>query len=125
MLTDKERQLLSGKNFVHLATVNADGSPQVSPVWVDVQDDLILINSVQGRKKVGNVTRDPRVALSVHDQENPYDMAAIRGKVVEVTENGAREHIDALSQKYLGKPYPWHREGDKRVIIKIKKLERS
>ncbi len=123
MLTDKERTLLNGKNFVHLATVNPDGSPQVSPVWVGVEDDFILINTEQGRAKARNVARDPRVALSVYDQNDPYDSASLRGQVVEITENGARDHIDKLSQKYLGKLYPWHGEGERRVIIKIRKVE--
>jgi PPOX class probable F420-dependent enzyme len=120
-LTDKEREILSGKNFVHLATINKDGSPQVSPVWVDLEGDLIVINTARGRVKERNIARDPRVALSAISQNDPYDDIALRGVVVETTGEGAREHIDKLSQKYLGKPYPWAHDQQDRVIIKISK----
>lgn len=122
MLNPNERELLTGKNFVHLATLNADGSPQVSPVWVDLDGDIILINTARGRVKEINLSRDPRAALSVHDQTDPYSKASIRGRVIEITETGASEHIDSLSRKYLGKAYPWHRSGEQRVIIKIQKI---
>jgi PPOX class probable F420-dependent enzyme len=121
MLSDKERKLLEGKNFVYIATINADGSPQVSPVWVDLEGDIIRINSERTRLKVRNMKRDPRIALSVHDQDNPYDHISLRGDVIELTEEGARDHIDALSRKYLGKSYPWHQETDHRVIARIRK----
>lgn len=122
MLTDTERRLLSGKNFIYIATINADGSPQVSPVWVELDGELIVINSQQGRAKVRNMARDPRVALSLYDQDDPYDQVSLRGKVVEITEAGGRAHIDKLSLKYLGKPYPWHNDVKHQVIIKIQKL---
>jgi PPOX class probable F420-dependent enzyme len=122
VLTDRERQLLDGKNYLHLGTLNADGSPQVSPVWVAVEDDLVVINTARGRLKERNMTRDPRVAVSIHDQANPYDHATFRGQVVDITETGAHEHIDKLSEKYTGGPYQWHRDGEQRVIVKIKKV---
>lgn len=122
MLTSKERELLSGRNFLHIATVNPDGSPQVSVVWVEAVDDIILINTVVGRVKERNMARDPRVAMSIYDQDDPYDEIAIRGKVVGMSQDGARAHIDALSQKYLGRPYPWHYDADNRIIIKINKV---
>lgn len=118
-LTDHEREILDGKNFLFIATLNPDGSPQVSPVWVESKDDLILINTSRGRVKERNMARDPRVAVSAYNHNDPYDKVIIRGEVVEITEEGAREHIDKLSQKYLGKPYPWFQEGQTRVIIKI------
>jgi len=122
-LTDAERQILSGKNFVFVATINPDGSPQVSPVWVDTEgDDLVVINTERHRLKARNLEHDRRVALSAISQDNPYDKISLRGEVAEITEDGAREHIDKLSHKYLGKPYPWMKEGDRRVIIKIRKL---
>ena len=121
MLSDNARRLIQGKNFGHLATLNPDGSPQVTPVWVDLEGDLVLINTARGRIKERNVKRDPRVALSVFDQDNPYDKAIIRGEVVEITEEGADRHIDHLAKKYLGKDkYPWGQAGYKRVILKIK-----
>lgn len=120
MLSDKARTLLAGTNFAHLATLNPDGSPQVSAVWVDIKDDLIWVNTARGRIKDRNVAQDPRVAISVIDQNNPYESASIRGKVVEITEDGADAHIDALAKKYLDKDsYPFRAPGEKRVILKI------
>lgn len=115
-LTQRDRALLRGKNFAHLATIMPDGSPQVTPVWVDERDGLILVNTATGRAKPRNVDRDPRVALSVCDAENPYVMTAVRGRVVRVTEEGAEDHIDALSQRYNGRDYPAH---GGRVILEI------
>lgn len=120
-LTDHELEILNGKNFLFLATLNPDGSPQVSPVWVEAEDDLVVINTSRGRVKERNMSRDHRVAVSTYNHNDPYDKVIIRGEVVAMTEDGAREHIDKLSQKYLGKPYPWLKEGDRRVIVKIRK----
>ncbi len=110
--------MFKGRNFGHLATVMPDGAPQVSPVWLDVEDDtgLILVNTALGRIKTNNVERDRRVAMSVHDQEDPYRAIAVRGRVVEITREGAEDHIDALSRKYDGEDYSRH--GD-RVLLKI------
>ncbi|HZD80926.1 MAG TPA: PPOX class F420-dependent oxidoreductase [Actinomycetota bacterium] len=114
-------ELLRGRNFAHLATLMPDGSPHVAPVWVDLEDGLIRVNTVEGRVKTRNLRRDPRVALSVDDHEDPYRMASIRGEVVEVTIEGADEHIDALAGKYLGVDrYPNRRRGERRVIVKIR-----
>ena len=115
------RKLFEGANFAHLATINADGSPQVSPVWVDVEDGLIRVNTARGRVKDRNMTRDPRVALSVVDQDDPYVRAYVQGTVVEVTEEGAEEHIHDLNEKYHGtRPYPSLTPGMVRVIYKIR-----
>jgi PPOX class probable F420-dependent enzyme len=117
-LTDDDRALFKGRNFGHVATVMPDGSPQVSPVWIDIEDDtdLILVNTALGRVKTRNMERDPHVAISVVDSEDPYTMVAVRGRVVEVTREGAEDHIDFLSRKYGGRDYPDH--GD-RVLFKI------
>jgi PPOX class probable F420-dependent enzyme len=89
-------------------------------VWVDLDGDTILINSAEGRTKTRNVRRDPRVALSVYDQQNPYSELMVRGRVVELTHDGAKEHIDSLAKKYLGKDiYPWHQPDQQRVILRI------
>lgn len=120
-LTDHELEIINGKNFLYIATLNPDGSPQLSPVWAEAEEDLVIINTSRGRVKERNMARDPRVAVSVFSHDNPYDKVVIRGEVVEITEEGAREHIDKLSQKYLGKPYPWLQEGQRRVIVKIRK----
>jgi PPOX class probable F420-dependent enzyme len=122
MLNDHERKLLEGKNFANLATLNADGSPQVSVVWVETDGDLISIDTAVGRLKAKNVQRDPRVAVSVFDQDDPYDSVSINGEVVELVTEGARENIEKLSHKYMGGPYPWHHDAEHRVMLKIKKV---
>jgi PPOX class probable F420-dependent enzyme len=112
--------LLEGKNFAHVATLMADGSPQVSPVWIDVEDGVIVFNTAEGRLKPDNLRRDSRVAISVVDQENPYESLLIRGTVTEMTQDGADEHIDALAKRYMGvDEYPLRQPGEERVIVKI------
>ena len=89
-LSDGIKKLFVEPNFAHLATLMADGSPQVTPVWVDIEGDRIIVNSSEGRTKPRNVRRDARVALSIYNQENPYSAAFIRGRVVEITHEGRR-----------------------------------
>ncbi|MDE3096395.1 MAG: PPOX class F420-dependent oxidoreductase [Chloroflexota bacterium] len=97
-----------------------DGSPQVTPVWVDLDGDQILVNSEQKRVKTRNMRRDPRVALSVQEPGNPYRYLEVRGRVTEITADGAAAHIDKLAKKYLGQDrYPFNQPGDVRVIIRI------
>ncbi|MCH8327194.1 MAG: PPOX class F420-dependent oxidoreductase [Candidatus Marinimicrobia bacterium] len=100
-ISDGVRALLEGANIAHLATVMADGSPQVTAVWVDYDGKHILVNTAEGRQKPRNLRRDPRVALSIANQENAYAWAAIRGRVVELTPEGADEHIDKLGEDEL------------------------
>ena len=119
-ITTEVEQLLSGKNFASFATLMRDGSPHVAPTWVDYDGDLILINTAAGRIKEKNVNSDKRVALSVYDSSNPYNMVTIRGKVTEVTEQDADSHIDKLAKKYLGlDSYPFRSLDEKRIILKI------
>lgn len=119
-LSEGVRKLLEGPNFGHLATLMADGSPQVSPVWVDYDGTHILVNTAEGRAKPRNVRRDPRVAVSIADQQNPYSSATIRGRVVEITHEGADAHIDKLAKKYMGQDrYPYRAPAEQRVIFKI------
>ncbi|MBW3591179.1 MAG: PPOX class F420-dependent oxidoreductase [Actinobacteria bacterium] len=121
MLTDEQKSFFKKPNFGHLATLNADGSPHVSPVWIDVDDEHILINTAEGRKKLRNVRRDPRVAMEVHEQENPYSILSLNGEVVAITADGADEHIDELSLRYLGKEkYPFAQADEERIILKIR-----
>jgi PPOX class probable F420-dependent enzyme len=118
---EEAKNLIEGKNFANLATLMPDGSPQVTPVWIDLDGEAIAVNTSEGRVKLGNVLRDPRVALSIYDQENPYRKVVIRGKVVEVTKEGAEDHIDKMSMKYRGIPkYPYRQPGVSRVLIRIK-----
>jgi PPOX class probable F420-dependent enzyme len=114
-------KLFDGKNFAFLATVKKDGSPQVTPTWIDRENNMILINTAKGRLKHKNVTRDPRVSISLVDDQNPYSMVTISGRVIEQTAEGADEHIDKLARKYLNAyKYPGHSPEVKRVILKIK-----
>ncbi|MEM0075455.1 MAG: PPOX class F420-dependent oxidoreductase [Nitrososphaerota archaeon] len=122
-LDQKAVDLIEKPNFGYLATLNKDGSPQVTPVWVDYdrENNYVLVNTAIGRVKQKNVKRDPRVSLAVADASNQYNKVIIRGRVVEVTMDGADEHIDKMAKKYLGKDrYPWKSSSEKRVIIKIK-----
>tara|TARA_Y100000590_G_scaffold190809_1_gene217165 strand:- start:1442 stop:1849 length:408 start_codon:yes stop_codon:yes gene_type:complete len=119
-MDSKAENLLNGKNLVFLATTMADGSPQVTPVWGDFSDSHIRINTAEGRLKHKNILRDPRVAISVVDSENPLDMASIRGKVVEIIPDYEYQHADFLTKQYMGKEsYPFKRPGEKRIILKI------
>ena len=119
-IPEKIAKLFQEPNFAHLATIMPDGSPQVTPVWVDYDGTHILVNTAEGRQKPRNVRRDPRVAIDIYDQQNPYAAAWIRGRVVEVTTEGAEELIDKLAKRYIGQDrYPWRQPGEKRVIFKI------
>ncbi len=101
-ITPEIEKLFQGKNFASFATLMDDGSPHVAPVWVDLDGNTILINTAVGRVKEKNIRLDNRIALSIYDQENPYNMVSVRGKVVDLTEEGADEHIDKLAKKYFG-----------------------
>jgi PPOX class probable F420-dependent enzyme len=119
-ISEGVRKLFEEANFGHLATLMPDGSPQVTAVWVDFDGRHILVNTAEGRQKPRNIRRDPRVAIEVISQKNPYAHALVRGRVVEVTNDGAEEHIDRLAKKYLGRDrYPFRQPGERRVIFKI------
>ncbi len=120
MLTDDQKALFEGKNFGHLATVMADGAPQVSPVWVERDGDDIIVNSAEGRVKTENIRRDPRVAISITAADDGYTMVAVRGRVVEMTHEGAEEGIDRLSRKYLGHDFEGREPGMVRVVVRIR-----
>ena len=112
--------LLNRPSTCYIATTMADGSPQLTQTWVDTDGEHVLINSVQGFLKVRNIERDPRVAVAVSDPDDPRRYFQVRGRVVDVTTDGAAEHIEKLSQKYFGTPYPWYGGRDKvRVTITI------
>ena len=122
-ITEPVATLLQDKNFAFIATLMPDGSPQITPVWIDIDKNTntILVNTASGRKKLDNISRDPRVAISVANQLNPYEMVAIRGEVVQQDTNSADEHIDKLAKKYLDlDKYPFRTPNEKRVVLKIK-----
>jgi len=110
------RELLAGRNFGHLGTANADGSVQVSPVWVDLEDGRPVFNTAEGRVKWRNMRRDPRVTLEVIDFTDGYRAVEIRGRAV-MTHEGAREHINQLALKYTGEPFADYVEGVARVKV--------
>jgi PPOX class probable F420-dependent enzyme len=119
-LPDDLLGLLRQPSPCYLATSMADGSPQLTQTWVDTDGEHILINSVQGFQKIKNIERDPRVALNVSDPNNPFRYYAIRGRVLDITTDGAVEHIETLAQRYTGAPYAWYGGRDQiRLILTI------
>lgn len=116
-------KLFSGRNLAFISTLSKDNSPHVTPVWADMdeREELILINSFEGSAKVRNVRRDPRVAISIVETHNTYKMLSMKGKAVEVTTNGADEHLHKLAKKYLGiGKYYYRKPSHRRVIVKVK-----
>jgi PPOX class probable F420-dependent enzyme len=123
-LTEQCRELIDGPNFAFLATVDPDGAPQVSPVWIDRDGDTILVNTAVGRIKDRNMRNDPRVAISIADKDDAYVKSDLRGRVVEFVEGEeAERHIDVLALKYRGlEVYPDHSPDAPRVIVRIEPL---
>ncbi|HVO59685.1 MAG TPA: PPOX class F420-dependent oxidoreductase [Terriglobales bacterium] len=120
VIPEKYRDLFNKRAFAALTTLMPDGSPQTTPVWVDTDGEHVIFNSAKGRQKDRNVRRDPRVALAIVDPENPYRYLEVRGKVVEITEQGADAHIDKMAKKYLGQDkYPYRQGSEVRVIYKV------
>jgi PPOX class probable F420-dependent enzyme len=114
------KPLFTGKTFAQMATLNADGSPQVTPVWVDLDGDEILVNTAKGRVKDRNVRRNPVVTLSLQDPENAYRYISVQGRVTTIVEQGAVAHIDKLAQRYMEvEKYPYIKPGDVRQILTI------
>lgn len=112
--------LFRKKAFANLATLMPDGRPQVTPVWCDYDGTHVLVNSARGRQKDRNMRRDPRVSLAIMDPDNPYRYLEVRGRVVEITEDGAEDHIDKMAKKYLNlDKYPYRQAGEVRVLYRI------
>jgi PPOX class probable F420-dependent enzyme len=121
VIPEKYKDLFDKKAFANLATLNSDGTPQVTPVWVDYDGNYVLVNSARGRRKDKNIERNRAVALSIQDPDNPYRYLEVRGKVTDITEEGADQHIDKMAKKYLGaEKYPGRQPGEVRVLYKIK-----
>lgn len=121
LIPDSHAGILDTKALLYLGTQNKDGSPQVSPVWFGTNGDIIEVNSAKGRLKDLNMRARPQVSIAIVDPENAYRWVGIQGTVVEITENGAEEHIDTLANKYLGvDSYPNRQEGQVRVIYRIR-----
>lgn len=121
VIPEKYLDLFDKKAFAHLATLMPDGTPQVTPVWCDYDGTYVRVNSAKGRQKDKNLRRNKAVALSLQDPDNPYRYLEVRGRVAEITEEGADQHIDKLAKKYLGvDKYPGRQPGEVRVIYKVK-----
>ena len=120
-LSENQAALLREKHFAELVTLMPDGSPQITPVWVDTDGTNVLINTATGRLKTRNIERDPRVAVAVLDPASPYERVLnIRGRVISVSPEGADDHIDSLAKKYLGvDSYPGRNPAEQRVILTI------
>jgi PPOX class probable F420-dependent enzyme len=112
----RARELLEQPNYTHLSTFRQDGTVHGVVIWQHVEGDRVALNSSEGRAWPANVRRDPRVTITVHNNENPYEYVEVRGRIVEDTHEGAKEHIDALAKKYLDKDeYPFLQPGEQRI----------
>ena len=120
----KLHKLFQQKNLIFISTINSDGSPQLTPVWGNYDDGYVLVNTAEGRLKHKNVLRDPRVAISVVDHGNPLNMTTIKGKVIEIIPDYDYIHANKLTKQYMGlDEYPFKRDGEKRIIFKIKPVK--
>ena len=121
VLSEKSRALIARPVLASLATLNPDGSPQITPLWVDLDGDDVVFNTAQGRKKARNLERDARVAVTVIDPDDQYNVVAFRGTVTDVTTDGADAHIDALAKKYLGvDSYPMRSADEVRIRVTVR-----
>jgi PPOX class probable F420-dependent enzyme len=120
VLTERAKELLRQPVLAHIATIDAKGRPNLSPVWVDVDDDDIIFNTAEGRVKTKNLRANPNVAVSVVDPDDPYRVIALRGTVAEMTHEGADEHIGFLAKKHLGVDEFPDRTSQQRVKIRIR-----
>jgi PPOX class probable F420-dependent enzyme len=113
-------ELLDGKNFAQVATTREDGSPHVTPVWVDHDGEHVLLNTAEGRDWPANARRTGQIAINVPNHENPYEYVYIQGTVADDTDDGADEHIDKLAKKYMDvDEYPFRQDSETRIIIKV------
>jgi PPOX class probable F420-dependent enzyme len=115
------RELLEARNFCHVATLAKDGTPHVAVTWVDTDGEDVLLNTAEGRAWPENLRRDPRATLTVVNSDDPYEYAAVRGRLVEMTREGADDHIDALAKKYLDKDeYPFRQPSEVRLLVRVR-----
>jgi PPOX class probable F420-dependent enzyme len=116
-LTEEQVRLLKGRNFASVGTVGPDGVPQVTPNWVDWDGERVVLNTAEGRVKPRNIRERPVISVCVVNHENPYQYVSITGPA-EISEDGAEDHINELSQRYFGRDYNY-REGEKRLIVRV------
>ncbi|MCX6385976.1 MAG: PPOX class F420-dependent oxidoreductase [Solirubrobacterales bacterium] len=119
-LNDNARALLKAPNFCNVSTLREDGSVQCVPVWVDLDGDTVVLNTAVGRAWQTHLGRDPRVTLTILNQENPYEYVTLRGRVVSETTDGADDHIDKMAMKYMGvDSYPYRSSEEQRVVVRV------
>lgn len=118
-IPDSHRDILEKKGYAHIATIGPSGEPQSSPVWYGWDGECVTFSNLKTRQKCKNLTKDPRVALSITDPDNPYRYIEIRGQAT-IVDDPEKTFIDEMAQKYMGQNYPWNQPGDERVLIKIK-----
>ena len=120
----KVQRLFQQKNLIFISTINSDGSPQLTPVWGNYDDGYVLVSTAEGRLKHKNVLRDPRVSISVVDHDNPLNMTTIKGEVIKIIPDYDYIHANKLTKQYMGiDEYPFKRDGEKRIIFKIKPVK--
>lgn len=120
MIPDSHIDLVPKPSFAHVATIGPDGEPQSTPVWIDGDERRVSFSQTTTRQKYRNVQREPRIALSMIDLENPYRYLEVRGRVIEITDDDDNAFIDAMARKYLGQEtYPYHQPGDQRVVVTL------
>ena len=126
MLDETIRMLAAtGQNFAAVTTLLPDGTPMTQPLWVDADDEHLLLNTEVHRQKFRNISRDPRITIAIWDPGQPYKYVEVRGEVIEtITGPEARSHIDQLSQRYMGRDYPGQIESE-RVILKVAPTKRQ
>ena|SRR5579872_1121431 len=124
-LSPEERKFFEDKNFAFVSTLNKDGSPQVTPTWVDTDGKYVLVNIATSRQKFHNVQRDPRVAIAIVDLTNPYRAITVKGKVTSIVKGPEAEaHIDKMAKKYLGQDkYPYRQSTEQRVLLKVEPIK--
>ncbi|HEV8142799.1 MAG TPA: PPOX class F420-dependent oxidoreductase [Methylomirabilota bacterium] len=116
----KYRDIFDKKTFCYVATIGKDGAPQVTPVWCEFDGTHIVFNTARGRVKDKNLAKNPRVSVAAADPDNPYRYVQVRGRVAQITEQGADAHIDKMAKKYIGQDrYPWKKPDEVRMIVKI------
>jgi PPOX class probable F420-dependent enzyme len=116
-LTEEQTRLLKGRNFASVATVGADGVPQVTPNWVDWDGEYVVLNTAEGRVKPRNIRARPVISVCVVNHENPYQYVSITGPA-EISDDGAEDHINELSHRYFGRDFNY-RDGEKRLIVRV------
>ncbi|MDT0327047.1 PPOX class F420-dependent oxidoreductase [Nocardiopsis lambiniae] len=117
---EHQQEILRKPVFAHVATIGPNGGPQVSPVWIDWDGEFLRFSQTTTRQKLANLSRDRRIAVSVLDPDDPYVYVEVRGEVEGIEDDVDKAFIDAMARKYLGTPYPWHSDDEKRVIVRVR-----